>query len=180
VLPDDPAPSPGPRPPFRFLELLVPPLSSDPGPGGMSCSCFRAGLWWVGASKSLACQQVSCALPLVPMSVETFWRLGALTLTLLGDLADQAVHAGGSGLSRAAFLSGALRELSVALCRGNTARFYGCGMQQREAKKLSSTGQGCQMTKQAACLDLITTRTLTLVRGPGDGFPCYRASWRIQ
>jgi hypothetical protein len=56
------------------------------------------------------------------MSVESFGRLGAPALTLLGDLADQAVQAGGPGLSRAAFISGALRELSlgrVALCRGN-------------------------------------------------------------
>jgi hypothetical protein len=38
-----------------------------------------------------------------------------------GDLADQAVQAGGPGLSRAAFISGALRELSVALCWGNAS-----------------------------------------------------------
>jgi hypothetical protein len=25
----------------------VSPLPSDPGPGGVSCLCFRAGLWWV-------------------------------------------------------------------------------------------------------------------------------------
>jgi hypothetical protein len=48
-------------------------------------------------------------------------RLGAPALTLLGDLADQAVQAGGPGLSRAAFISGALWELSVALCRGNAS-----------------------------------------------------------
>jgi hypothetical protein len=62
---------------------------------------------------------VSSALPFVPMSVESFGRLGGPALKLLGDLADQAVQAGGPGLSRAAFISGALRELSVALCRGN-------------------------------------------------------------
>jgi hypothetical protein len=64
---------------------------------------------------------VSSALPFVPMSVESFGRLGAPALTLLGDLADQAVQAGGPGLSRAAFILGALRELSVALCRGNAS-----------------------------------------------------------
>jgi hypothetical protein len=64
---------------------------------------------------------VSSALPFVPMSVESFGRLGAPALTLLGDLADQAVQAGGPGLSWAAFISGALRELSVALCRGNAS-----------------------------------------------------------
>jgi hypothetical protein len=64
---------------------------------------------------------VSSALPFVPMSVESFGHLRAPALTLLGDLADQAVQAGGPGLSRAAFISGALRELSVALCRGNAS-----------------------------------------------------------
>jgi hypothetical protein len=34
-------------------------------------------------------------------------------------LADQAVQAGGPGLSWAAFISEALRDLSVALCQGN-------------------------------------------------------------
>jgi hypothetical protein len=60
---------------------------------------------------------VSSALPFVSMSVESFRRLGAPALTLLGDLVDQAVQAGGPGLSWAALISGALRELSVALCR---------------------------------------------------------------
>jgi hypothetical protein len=50
-------------------------------------------------------------------------RLGAPALTLLGNLADQAVnmhqaeHADRPGLSRAAFIAGALWELSVARCR---------------------------------------------------------------
>jgi hypothetical protein len=73
------------------------------------------------ASKRRAYRQVSSALPFVPMSVESFGRLGAPALTLLTDLADQAVQAGGPGLSRAAFISGALRELSVALCRGSAS-----------------------------------------------------------
>jgi hypothetical protein len=74
------------------------------------------------ASKWRAYLQVSSALPFVPMSVESFGRLGAPAVTkLLGDLADQAVQAGGPGLSRAAFTSGVLRELSVALCRGNAS-----------------------------------------------------------
>jgi hypothetical protein len=41
--------------------------------------------------------------------------------TSIAKLADQAVQAGGPGLSRAAFISGALRELRVALCRGNAS-----------------------------------------------------------
>jgi hypothetical protein len=73
------------------------------------------------ASKRRAYRQVSSALPFVPMSDESFGRLGAPALTLLGDLADQAVQAGGPGLSRAAFISGALREPNVALCRGNAS-----------------------------------------------------------
>jgi hypothetical protein len=48
-------------------------------------------------------------------------RLGAPALTLLGDLADQAGQAGEAGLSRTAFISGALRQLCVALCRGNAS-----------------------------------------------------------
>jgi hypothetical protein len=64
---------------------------------------------------------VFSALPFVPMSVESFGRLGAPALTLLGVLANQAVQAGGPGLSLATFVSGALRELSVALCRGNAS-----------------------------------------------------------
>jgi hypothetical protein len=71
------------------------------------------------ASKWRAYRQVSSALPFVPMSVESCGRLGAPALTLLGDLADQTVQAGEPGLSRAAFISGAFRELSVALCRSN-------------------------------------------------------------
>jgi hypothetical protein len=73
------------------------------------------------ASKRRAYRQVSSALPFVPMSVESFGRLGAPVLPLLGDLADQAVQAGGPGPSRTAFILGALRELSVALRRGNVS-----------------------------------------------------------
>jgi hypothetical protein len=55
------------------------------------------------------------------MSVESLGRLEAPALTLLGDLTDQAVQAGGPGLSWAAFIAGALRELSVAVCWGNAS-----------------------------------------------------------
>jgi hypothetical protein len=73
------------------------------------------------ASKRRAYWQGSFALPFVPMPVKSFRRLGAPALTLVGDLADQAVQVGGHGLFRAAFIAGALRELSVALCRGNAS-----------------------------------------------------------
>jgi hypothetical protein len=64
---------------------------------------------------------VSSGLPFVPLSVESLGRLGALALSLLRSLADHAVQAGGPGLSQDAFISGALRELGVALCRGNAS-----------------------------------------------------------
>jgi hypothetical protein len=72
-------------------------------------------------SKRRAYRQMSSALPFMPMSVGFFGRLRAPSLALLGDLADQAVQAGGPGLSRAAFISGELRELSNTLCRGNAS-----------------------------------------------------------
>jgi hypothetical protein len=72
-------------------------------------------------SKRRVYRQVSSALPFVPMSVESFGRLGTPPLTLFEDLADQAVQAGGPGLSRDAFITGALRELSAALCRGQAS-----------------------------------------------------------
>jgi hypothetical protein len=100
-------------PPPAPWTLLVSLLPSDQGPGGMSCSCSRAGLWWVTFPSS--------TLPFVPMSVESFGRRWAPALMLIGDVADQAVQADGRGLSRAAFVSGALRELSVALCQGNAS-----------------------------------------------------------
>jgi hypothetical protein len=62
---------------------------------------------------------LSSALPFVPMLVESFRRLGAPGLNLLGDLADLVVQAGRPGLSRAAFISRARSEFSVALCWGN-------------------------------------------------------------
>jgi hypothetical protein len=39
-------------PPSASRTLLGSPLPSDPGPGRMSCSCSRAGLWWVTFSSS--------------------------------------------------------------------------------------------------------------------------------
>jgi hypothetical protein len=88
--------------------------------GGASCTPgFVAAAR--GASKWRAYRQVSSALPFVPMSVESFGRLRVSALPLLGDLADQAVQAGGPGLSRAAFVSGALWELSDALCWCNAS-----------------------------------------------------------
>jgi hypothetical protein len=54
-----------------------------------------------------------------PAHCDESWRVRALKL--IGELADQAVEAGRPGLSRTTFVSGALKELSVALCRGNAS-----------------------------------------------------------
>jgi hypothetical protein len=53
----------------------------------------------------------------VPFSVESYGRLGQPAMKLLHQLGDEA--AGPGGVTRASFVAGALRELSVGLCRGN-------------------------------------------------------------
>jgi hypothetical protein len=53
----------------------------------------------------------------VPFSVEAYGRLGQPAMTLLHLLVDKA--AGPRGVTRASFVHGALRELSMGLCRGN-------------------------------------------------------------
>jgi hypothetical protein len=53
--------------------------------------------------------------------LQSFGRLGAPALSLLRSLVDHAVQAGGPGLSRDAFVLGALRELGTAMCRGNAS-----------------------------------------------------------
>jgi hypothetical protein len=53
----------------------------------------------------------------VPFSLESYGCLGQPAMTLLHLLGDEA--AGPGGVSRASFVAGALRELSVGLIRGN-------------------------------------------------------------
>jgi hypothetical protein len=54
----------------------------------------------------------------VPFYVEeTYGRLGQLAMTLLHMPGDEA--AGPGGVTRASFVQGDLRELSLGLCRGN-------------------------------------------------------------
>jgi hypothetical protein len=52
----------------------------------------------------------------VPFSVESYGRLGQPAMALLHSLGDEA--AGPGGVSRASFVAGALRELSVGLVSG--------------------------------------------------------------
>jgi hypothetical protein len=89
-------------------------------------TCHKARLpGWAAvhrdAAKERAYRCVSSGLPFVPLSVESFGRLGSPALSLPRSLADHAVQAGGPGLSRVAFISGALWELGVAPCRGNAS-----------------------------------------------------------
>jgi hypothetical protein len=153
-----PCPPPSLRPPVLALgpppaprTLLVSPLPSDPGSGGMSCSCSRASFWWVSFPSSTwrlppllwalhappglrplpgtppSSVRIGRCPPPCPLcrsrSSPSVLHLGAPALTLFGDLAEQAVQAGGPGLSLAAFISGALRELSVALGQGNASLY---------------------------------------------------------
>jgi hypothetical protein len=111
---------------FVFPRRLVIGDVSVIHPASRSCAWEAARLpGWAAARrdapKERAYRRVSSGLPFVPLSVESFGRLGAPALSLLCSLADHAVQVGGSGLSRDAFNSGALRELGVALCRGNAS-----------------------------------------------------------
>jgi hypothetical protein len=53
----------------------------------------------------------------IPFSVETYGRLGQPAMKLLHLLGDEA--AGPGGVTRASFVAGTLRELSIGLCRSN-------------------------------------------------------------
>jgi hypothetical protein len=55
--------------------------------------------------------------PFVPFSVESYGRIGQPAMKLLHALGDEA--AGPVGVTRASFVAGALREISIGLCRGN-------------------------------------------------------------
>jgi hypothetical protein len=52
----------------------------------------------------------------VPFSVETYGRLGHPAMKLLHDLGEERTQ---RCVSRSSLMAGALRELSVGLCRGN-------------------------------------------------------------
>jgi hypothetical protein len=75
-------------------------------------------------SKRRAYRQVSSALPFLLMLVESFGRLGAPALTLLGDLAGQVVQAGGPGLSLGGAPGAELYPLlgNSSLCQSGASR----------------------------------------------------------
>jgi hypothetical protein len=60
----------------------------------------------------------------VPFSVEGYGRIGQPAMKLLHALEDEA--AGPGGVTRASFVAGALREISVGLCRGNFFMYRAC------------------------------------------------------
>jgi hypothetical protein len=60
----------------------------------------------------------------VLFSVESYWRLGQPAMTLLHALGDEAASRGGIG--RASFVAGALRDLSIGLCRGIFFMYRAC------------------------------------------------------
>ena len=60
----------------------------------------------------------------VPLSVESYGRMGEPAMAFLRLLADKAAAAG--RVDRGAFIRNAQCELSVALCRGNALVFQGC------------------------------------------------------
>jgi hypothetical protein len=57
----------------------------------------------------------------VPLSVETFGRLGKPLMKLITDGSDQAAQQGNGTFTREQFVTGVLRELSVCLCRRNAS-----------------------------------------------------------
>ena len=59
-----------------------------------------------------------------PLSTESYGRLGAPAMQLLNKLADIADDTG--PIEKDTFVTNALRELSIALCRGNALVYRSC------------------------------------------------------
>jgi hypothetical protein len=72
-----------------------------------------------------------------PLVVDTYGSLGRPAMAVLTALADVAAVNG--AVSMAGFVRGALRELAVALCRGNALMF---GLSKFQLAR--TTGRGCQ------------------------------------
>jgi hypothetical protein len=101
---------------LRWVRFLSPSLLSLRALRG---AALTSDSWVRGCRLGQCAYRQFSSTPFVPLSVESFGRLGAPAVSLLGSLADVAVQAGGPGLSLQAFILGALREASVALCRGS-------------------------------------------------------------
>jgi hypothetical protein len=67
-----------------------------------------------GAKERAYCQGCS-ALPFVPLSVESFGRLGALAISFLRSFADEVVQAGGPCLTQDEFIAEVVQELRAML-----------------------------------------------------------------
>jgi hypothetical protein len=60
--------------------------------------------------------------PFVPFSVESYGRVGQPAMKLLNALGEEA--AGPGGVTQASFVAGALREISIGLCRDNFFMYH--------------------------------------------------------
>jgi hypothetical protein len=86
---------------------------------------------------------------LVPFSVEPYFRLGQPAMKLLHLLGDEAACPG--GVIGASFVHGALRELSVGLCKGNFLSYRASvGMLVRSSGASFGTGLSVPMDE---CLE---------------------------
>ena len=62
------------------------------------------------------------AFEFIPLAVESYGRLGSAAARFLSELGDLAAE--GTQVSKAAFIRGVRRELSCALCKGNSRMYY--------------------------------------------------------
>jgi hypothetical protein len=62
-----------------------------------------------------------CCYHCLPLTVETFGRLGKPLMKLVTDVSDQATQHGNGTFTCEQFVTGVLRELSVCLCCGNAS-----------------------------------------------------------
>jgi hypothetical protein len=81
----------------------------------------------------------------VPLVVETYGRMGKAAMEMLNTLATAASSSG--AVQKSSFVTNALRQLSVALCRGN-------GVMYRRSLAVLATASGCAFRPGA---DIITS-----------------------
>jgi hypothetical protein len=75
----------------------------------------------------------------VPFSFESYGRIGQPAMKLLHAQGDEA--AGPGGVTRASFVAGALREISVGLCRGDFLMYHACLVHQEVGSASVSTAR---------------------------------------